>query len=81
MSRRVNFKLVQKMTSKFLTQLYQHVLKGIKTIQQEKISLDLQLAPERKQVKLPNCIKRARVNILVLFLISEEMLSAFHHRV
>ena len=37
------------MTSKFLSQLYQHVLKGIKTIQQEKIPLDLQLAAERKQ--------------------------------
>ena len=79
MSRRVNFKLVQKMTSKFLSQLYQHVLKGIKTIQQEKIPLDLQLAAERKQAKLLNCIKRARVDILVLFLILEEMLLAFHH--
>ena len=79
MSRRVNFKLVQKMTSKFLSQLYQHVLKGIKTIQQEKIPLDLQLVAERKQAKLLNCIKRARVDILVLFLILEEMLLAFHH--
>ena len=79
MSRIVNFKLVEKMTSKFLSQLYQHVLKGIKTIQQEKIPLDLQLAAERKQAKLPNCIKWARVDILVLFLISEEMLLAFHH--
>ena len=41
--------LIQKMTSKFLSQLYQHVLKGIKIIQQEKIPLDLQLAAERKQ--------------------------------
>lgn len=51
MSRRLDYKLVQKMPSKFLSKLYQQGLKGVKTAQHEKIPLDLQPATEGKQAE------------------------------
>lgn len=51
MSRRLDYKLVQKMPSKFLSKLYQQTLKGVKTARHEKIPLDLQPATEGKQAE------------------------------
>lgn len=51
MSRRLDYKLVQKMPSKFLSKLYQQGLKGVKRARHEKIPLDLQPATEGKQAE------------------------------
>lgn len=51
MSRRLDYKLVQKMPSKFLSKLYQQGLKGVKRTRHEKIPLDLQPATEGKQAE------------------------------